>query len=270
VSDLAATAAFNGKTHLGTDYRAATGTNVLAMAPGKVIKVGLDSRPSRKADPRSGKTVKGWGRYVILQHPDGTKTVYAHLLDGGVTVGESQDVVAGDVIALSDNSGGSAVPHVHLEYIHPRSTRADPHACVVSEMVFSGAMALQGPAEMTNATCTGTMSVPGTATVTLGLAPRIRLQGSENMNLTCFSQSTPIDMTFDLVRQGGSLNGSIRIPFTCAPPCVTGETAYFASLKILLDASGQSVTGVVSHTNTNQTPFNASASGTVTLTRPQK
>ena len=90
------------------------------------------------------------------------------------------------------------------------------------------------------------------------------------MNLTCFSQSTPIDMTFDLVRQGDALNGSIRIPFTCAPPCVSGETAYFANLKILLDASGQSVTGVVSHTNMNQTPFNASASGPVTLTRPAK
>jgi hypothetical protein len=49
------------------------------MADGTVSKIGFDSRPLPRPDPRSGKTVKGWGNYVVITHTDGSKSLYAHL-----------------------------------------------------------------------------------------------------------------------------------------------------------------------------------------------
>lgn len=164
--DLKVNSPFDGKAHYGTDYAAANGNNVLAAADGKVFKIGFDARPLPKPDPRSGKTVKGWGTYIVIEHADGSKTLYAHLESTEVAAGST--VTKGSVIAKSDNSGGSSGPHLHMEYapngkIFDRSSKVDPNACIARDgMCQSDADCSDQPApynQCVNAHC-GNASCP--------------------------------------------------------------------------------------------------------------
>ena len=129
------TSPFNGSTHYGTDYKAADGTQIRSMADGTIERVGFDERPLPVPDPRSGKMVKGWGQYVVVKHLDGSRSLYAHLQQNGVQKPEGDTVSQGEIIALSNNSGGSSGPHLHIEYapngkIYDRKSKADPEPCI--------------------------------------------------------------------------------------------------------------------------------------------
>lgn len=84
----------------GVDLAAPTGTRILASAPGKVIfaKSGWNG---------------AYGNLIILQHPNGTKTLYAHLSQINVTSGQQVD--RGQLIGLVGNTGRSTGPHLHFE-----------------------------------------------------------------------------------------------------------------------------------------------------------
>ena len=88
-----------GNGHYGIDYNAWTHSEVFASADGWVIRV---------ADEPGG-----YGLLVELGHADGWVTRYGHLERWLVQAG--QDVRAGDLIAYSDNTGGSTGPHLHFE-----------------------------------------------------------------------------------------------------------------------------------------------------------
>ncbi|MFN3789806.1 peptidoglycan DD-metalloendopeptidase family protein [Massilia sp.] len=135
LANLTVTGAYNPPKHYGADYRAPDGTEVRSMADGKVFKVGFDERPLPEPDPRSGKRVKGWGNYVVIEHGGGSKSLYAHLQTGDIKVSVGDTVTAGEAIALSDNSGGSQASHLHVEYapsgeIFRKGSKVDPHACI--------------------------------------------------------------------------------------------------------------------------------------------
>ena len=55
----------------------------------------------------------GYGNYVKIQHSNGTQTVYAHMSDLAVSVG--QTVTQGQLIGYSGNTGKSTGPHLHFE-----------------------------------------------------------------------------------------------------------------------------------------------------------
>lgn len=67
----------------------------------------------------------GYGRAVIIAHPGGWKTLYAHL--SRIIVKKGQYVKQGQTIAKSGNTGYSAGPHLHFEirkngkHMNPRS-----------------------------------------------------------------------------------------------------------------------------------------------------
>lgn len=84
--------------HRGVDLSVPTGTPVAAMAGGRVRFAGVMS---------------GFGNVVWLDHSSGFITVYAHLSEISVSVGEP--VTAGRLIGLSGASGNVTAPHLHFE-----------------------------------------------------------------------------------------------------------------------------------------------------------
>lgn len=84
--------------HRGVDIDVPDGTEVRAMARGRVRFVGTQS---------------GYGQVIWLDHPGELLTVYAHLSAIHVRAGE--EIRNGQVIGLSGHSGNAAGPHLHFE-----------------------------------------------------------------------------------------------------------------------------------------------------------
>ncbi len=94
--------------HHGIDIRASEGTPVLATADGTVLKAGSENN---------------WGNLIVLAHPDGYQTWYAHL--SGFETSEEQTVKSGDIIGYVGNTGRSSGPHLHYE-VRKDDKRLDP------------------------------------------------------------------------------------------------------------------------------------------------
>lgn len=96
-------------THNGADFRATTGTPVKAVMSGIVEGTG-------NTDEQSG--CYSYGRWILIKHPNGLSSMYAHLSLTKVSTGQS--VASGQVIGLSGGqpgafgSGYSTGPHLHL------------------------------------------------------------------------------------------------------------------------------------------------------------
>lgn len=84
--------------HHGVDMAAPTGTPIQAFAGGTVTFAG----------PRGG-----YGNVVIVEHPNGMETRYAHQSSIDVAVGEQ--VAAGQVVGRVGSTGLSTGPHLHFE-----------------------------------------------------------------------------------------------------------------------------------------------------------
>ncbi|RJO78869.1 M23 family metallopeptidase [Nocardia panacis] len=89
-----------GAFHNGIDIANAIGTPIYAVADGTVIDAG---------------PAQGFGLWVRIRHDDGAITVYGHMYDFFVSVGER--VPAGLQIARMGNRGDSTGPHLHFEVV---------------------------------------------------------------------------------------------------------------------------------------------------------
>lgn len=85
----------------GVDLGASVGTPVRAAAGGQVIVA------------RGSGWNGGYGLYVVVKHPNGTQTLYAHLSSVAVTMGDT--VVAGQTVGGVGNTGRSTGSHLHFE-----------------------------------------------------------------------------------------------------------------------------------------------------------
>ena len=83
------------------DLAAPTGTPIMAAADGTVIVA------------KSGGWNGGYGSYVVIQHGNGSQTLYAHMSKVAAYDGES--VVQGQVIGYVGETGDATGPHVHFE-----------------------------------------------------------------------------------------------------------------------------------------------------------
>ena len=97
------------KSHQGVDYTIAEGSSVFATADGVVQEI---------SDKNST-----LGKTIVIDHGNGYKTSYSHLLS--TLVRRGQKVQRGDVIALTGNSGLSLAPHLHYE-VRYNGMRVDP------------------------------------------------------------------------------------------------------------------------------------------------
>lgn len=88
------------KAHRGTDYRANTGTPVVAAGNGKVTHSTYN---------------KYNGHYVFIQHGNGIVTKYLHFSKRAVKKG--QRVKQGQVIGYVGSTGMSQAPHLHYEFL---------------------------------------------------------------------------------------------------------------------------------------------------------
>ncbi|PCI90506.1 hypothetical protein COB18_00245 [Candidatus Kaiserbacteria bacterium] len=95
--------AYNGSGHNGMDFRASIGTPVKAALSGNVKATG-------NTDQYRG--CYSYGKWILLEHVNGLSTLYAHLSDIDVNVGEA--VGTGSVIGYSGNTGYSTGPHLHF------------------------------------------------------------------------------------------------------------------------------------------------------------
>jgi murein DD-endopeptidase MepM/ murein hydrolase activator NlpD len=85
--------------HAGVDIAAPFGTTVMAAADGVVVAVGHSK--------------VGYGNYVVIAHGGGIMTLYGHLLETDVIVGNA--VARGQRVGLEGSTGWSTGPHVHFE-----------------------------------------------------------------------------------------------------------------------------------------------------------
>ena len=84
--------------HSGCDFAVPTGTEVLAVADGKVANANWG---------------QAYGVQLVQTLPDGTFFIYAHLSKTFVKPGDV--IKAGEVIAKSGNTGNSSGAHLHVE-----------------------------------------------------------------------------------------------------------------------------------------------------------
>lgn len=93
--------------HSGVDFACAGGTPIMAVKAGTVVT----STASRRPDG----SYKSYGEYVIIDHHDGTVTLYAHMLSNSRAVTKGQNVSQGQVIGKVGSTGNSTGNHLHFE-----------------------------------------------------------------------------------------------------------------------------------------------------------
>ena len=100
--------------HTGIDVAASTGVPIYAARGGQVImsEYGAGANWS-------------YGNFVVIDHGDGTTTLYAHMSSRAVSEGGM--VTQGQTIGYVGTTGSSTGNHLHLE-VRDNYTRVDPES----------------------------------------------------------------------------------------------------------------------------------------------
>ena len=115
-----------GRMHHGLDIKLQLGDQVKAAFSGKVR--------------RSFYNTGGYGNLVIIRHPNGLETYYAHL--SKLLVYEGQWVECGETIGLGGSTGRSSGPHLHWEVrfrdnsFNPRMLADFENACLETNILI--------------------------------------------------------------------------------------------------------------------------------------
>lgn len=100
---LANQGVYKNNMHNGIDLGAPTGTTIFAPLTGTVRATGnTDSVPG----------CYSWGQWVLIDHPNGLSSLFAHLSHIGVSAG--QQLKTGDIVGYVGSTGYSTGPHLHF------------------------------------------------------------------------------------------------------------------------------------------------------------
>lgn len=94
-----------------------------------LIKAGGGANGTPVIASRSGtvevvqRSNSGYGNMVLINHGDGYKTRYAHMISGSITVRVGDYVEAGRTIGRVGSTGNSTGPHLHFEVIYRGETQ---------------------------------------------------------------------------------------------------------------------------------------------------
>jgi LysM repeat protein len=99
-----------GRMHRGIDLANNVGTPIKAARNGRVVFSGWHDG--------------GFGYLVTLEHPDGSRSLYAH--NSRLMVSSGQEVRQGTVVALMGSTGRSTGPHLHFEIRPAGSSAVNP------------------------------------------------------------------------------------------------------------------------------------------------
>ena len=147
-----------GRTHRGDgtkrgDYRA-YGARVVAAADGRVVAAVGDQDETDEDLRRPGEAVEAYmgrvratqmgrlgrgtnaviGNHVVIAHPGGEHSVYAHLKPGSLRVKAGDTVKAGDALGEVGTSGNSTEPHLHIHVCNG----PEPLLCAGIPVKFEG------------------------------------------------------------------------------------------------------------------------------------
>jgi murein DD-endopeptidase MepM/ murein hydrolase activator NlpD len=95
--------------HSGIDLPAAAGSAIIAAAPGRIAF--------------AAEAAGGWGKLIAIAHRGRVRTLYAHLAQ--ITVQVGQRVTVGTVIGRVGTTGRATGPHLHFE-VRVRGAAVDP------------------------------------------------------------------------------------------------------------------------------------------------
>ena len=94
--------------HTGIDINInVRGKSIVAVKSGTVV--------TSTALRNSNGTYRSYGEYIVIDHHDGTMTLYAHGLSGSRRVAKGDYVKQGQVIMTVGSTGNSTGPHLHFE-----------------------------------------------------------------------------------------------------------------------------------------------------------
>jgi peptidoglycan hydrolase-like protein with peptidoglycan-binding domain len=118
--------------HGGIDLAPKNGGNpdIQAAMQGRIVEMGW---------------VSGYGNFIEILHPDGSKTRYGHLKEFNAELkrlfdsGQPVNVTAGQNIAVMGSTGRSTGVHLHFEVIDANNQKVDPAKFLAGSMTISSA-----------------------------------------------------------------------------------------------------------------------------------
>ena len=106
--------------HTGVDFACPGGTAVLAVKSGTVV--------TSTALRYSNGNYKSYGESIVIDHGDGTMTLYAHMQSGSRRVSVGSSVSQGQQIGSVGSTGNSTGNHLHFEvWVSGRRTNPVPY-----------------------------------------------------------------------------------------------------------------------------------------------
>ncbi|QYH35214.1 M23 family metallopeptidase [Salinibacterium sp. M195] len=88
--------------HKGVDLGSSCNSSIYAASSGTVVYAGYGWNG-------------GYGNYIIIEHANGLRTAYGHIVAGGILVSYGQNVAVGTKIARVGSTGNSTGCHLHFE-----------------------------------------------------------------------------------------------------------------------------------------------------------